>query len=488
MVNIFFFILLIYFNTNITKGNNIISFKLKTYRENNIHNNISSIIYSLKKSYIYTNIKIGEPEFLLECKLSMGNPHFSMNYIEVKKNEKNKEYDINKSKTFKNIKCLNQFYVQTNKDIQANEKFKMNFYDSEKKINKEIVINNLDFVLGIKYEKAENLSKIYYLSIGLQIFNYNKYTQKNIFNFIYNLKNLNLINDYIWFINFDKETNKKEELNNLDYFFDINQTLLIGDYPHNYKPNEFSKDQIYLIYTNNFLWSFKFKSIFFYENRTIFNSGIVKRSLYDSNCQINFNDIFIYAPFTYLSMIINSFFNNYINKNICHILIDDEIESIYCDKSNIFNLNNLKEFPSLYFEHYEFNYTFEFTYKDLFIETNNKYIFLIVNINEDIDDWFLGKIFFKNYQFFFNTDSKSIGFYNPNIKFYINNNPYEIVKRKNENNSTYIFFIVILSIFLFISFIFIFIYVYINSKNKKRKRANELDDEFDYEADKNIIN
>ena len=35
---------------------------------------------------------------------------------------------------------------------------------------------------------------------------------------------------------------------------------------------------------------------------------------------------------------------------------------------------------------------------------------------------------------------------------------------------------------------YIFIYVYINSKNKKRKRANELDDEFDYEADKNIIN
>ena len=35
--------------------------------------------------------------------------------------------------------------------------------------------------------------------------------------------------------------------------------------------------------------------------------------------------------------------------------MDNDLETFYCDKSNNFNINNLKEFPTLYFEHNEFN-------------------------------------------------------------------------------------------------------------------------------------
>ena len=487
MENLFFFFLLFNINIIITFQNDIISFKLGSFKDSNIDKNISTIIYNIKKSYIYTNIKIGEPEYLLECTFSLHTPHFSMLYNEEKlnENEKNKKYDIKKSKTFKNITCLNQYYIQTNKDIHANEKFKMNLYDINKKINKEIIINNLDFVLGVKYYIKKNYTEVYYLSIGLQIFTTNQYIQRNQFNFITNLKNINLIDDYIWFIYFKKEEMEREQLKNLNDLFNINQILLIGDYPHNYKPNEFSKEQLYNIYTNNFLWSLKFKFIYFYENITKFNTGKIKQGLYNSNCQINFNDFFIYAPYTYLFRIRNYFFNDYINKNICHVFVDEDIETFYCDKSNNFNINNLKEFPSLYFEHNELNYTFEFSYKDLFIEVNDKYIFLIVNINDDVEDWFLGRIFFLKYQFFFNPDSKSIGFYNPNIKFNKNNdNKIEII---NNENYKFIIFIIVLSSLLIIS-ITIFLFFFKNYKNRKKKRANELDDDFDYTSDKNIIN
>lgn len=78
----------------------------------------------------------------------------------------------------------------------------------------------------------------------------------------------------------------------------------------------------------------------------------------------------------------NIYFVKYINENICHPFVDDTIYTFYCDKTDNFNINNLKDFPTLYFEHYEFNYTFEFSYKELFSEIDNKCMFLIINIDD----------------------------------------------------------------------------------------------------------
>ena len=492
MKNVVFFYLLLNINIILTKQNDIISFKLHSYEDNIITKNkddISSVFSIIKKAYIYTDIKIGEPEYLIECKFSTNALHFAMFYNEEELNEnnKNKKYDIKNSKSFKNITNLNKYFIRTKNDIHAIEKFKMNFFDLNKKINKEIIINDFDFVLVDKFHKKNNFSEIYYSSIGLSIFD----NTLNEFNFIKNLKNNNLIKKYIWFIYYEKkETEKNEEINKLENLFNINKFFLLGDFPHNYKPNEFSKEQIYNIYTKGNFWSFKFKSLYFYENendnKNKLNNNKKKQELFSSNCQISLNDIFIYAPYDYLIKIKKSFFDFYINKNICQVFIDEDIESFYCFKSNYFNINNLKEFPTLYFEHNEFNYTFELSYKDLFIEYNEKYFFLIVNMNNDADDYFLGRIFLYKYQFYFNPDSKSIGFYNPNIKFNKSNNENTIVS--NENNSKYLIYIIVLGSLLFISVICIFIIFFKNYKNKKRKRANELDDEYDYVSSNKIIN
>ena len=93
-----FFFLLLNINFILTGQNDIISFNLKSYKDSNINRNISTIIDSIKRSYIYANIKIGEPEYILECKFSLHTPHFAMLYNEEKLNEdeKNKNYYIKK--------------------------------------------------------------------------------------------------------------------------------------------------------------------------------------------------------------------------------------------------------------------------------------------------------------------------------------------------------------------------------------------------------
>ena len=104
-------------------------------------------------------------------------------------------------------------------------------------------------------------------------------------------------------------------------------------------------------------------------------------------------------------------------KKICKIYEGREYKTFYCEKSENFTIEELKKFPTLYLEHKEFQYTFEFTYEDLFIEKKDKYWFLVALsiFNNDLEEWSIGIIFLRKYNLIFNQDSKTISFYNPNI-------------------------------------------------------------------------
>ena len=481
--NIFFILLIFMFN--LTKSSNIISFELNYININNLRNNISSIIYDLKNSYLFSYIKIGEPEHSIETYFSVITPHFSMASKLELLDEKEilNNYNIISSKTFKNISCLNQYYVQSNKDIEARENFKINIYNSENKINKEITLNNLDFVLGVKNQKKDNFSEIYFITIGLQYYTSSKYTQEKQFNFINLLKERNIINSYNWFIFYETIDLKENELYNLYDLIKNKKILFIGGSPHEFNPHKFHKQQLVLVQSNFFLWILEFKSVYFYRNNTKFNTGMIKQELYHNTARININDFFIYAPSLYFTMMNNDFFKDYISKNICHYNTNDQIESYYCDKSDDFNINNLQKFPTLFFEHNELNYTFNLSYKDLFAEKDDKYIFLIAVKKHDIDDWYFGNIFLRKYQLFFNQDSKIISFYNTNLD--VGEDEEKIIIINKSSNSKQIIIIICLSVILFIGIGFIIGYL-IYSKNKNKKRANELEDEYDYIVDKNI--
>ena len=480
---IYFFLFLISI-FKLTISTEIISFKLKY---NNIsiikNNNISYIFNELRNTYISSFITIGNPEFSIKTNFSMITPHFSLSsYLElINENKLINSYDIRNSKTFQNISSLKQFYVQSTNDINAKEKFRLSYYNSEKKKYNDKIINDLDFVLGVRnqYQKIVNFTEIYFINIGLQIYSPTKYSQEKQFNFIYLLKNKNIINNYNWFVIYEKINLIEDELYNLDDLINGKQEILIGGSPDEFEPNIFYKEQLFQIYSNYFLWISEFKSVYFYKNQTKFNSGVMKQIIYHNEARIDFNNFFIYAPSLYFSMIKNEFFNYYKSKNVCYYSENTQIEYIYCEKSENFNINNLRSFPILYFEHKEFNFTFEFNYKDLFAEIDNKYIFLIAIKDGDMDNWYLGNIFLRKYQFVFNQDSKTIGFYNTNLV--VNKE-----KKREINKSIDFRYIVLIISFCIMCLVIGFFsgnYIYKTYKHKK-KRANELDDDFEYTTDK----
>ena len=110
---------------------------------------------------------------------------------------------------------------------------------------------------------------------------------------------------------------------------------------------------------------------------------------------------------------------------------------------------------------------FDFGYKELFKEKNDKLYFLIYfNATKDFERFSFGKIFMKKYILTFNYDNKTIGFYNADIEN----------KSKSHNIG--------LIISIIIGFILFFIAGYYVGKKRyeqrRKKSANELDDDYEY--------
>ncbi len=145
---------------------------------------------------------------------------------------------------------------------------------------------------------------------------------------------------------------------------------------------------------------------------------------------------------------------------------------------------NISSFPDIYFEHKELETIFNLTYKDLFIldETNNKYIFLIIN-NKYASSWVLGNIFLKKYQLTFNVDSKTFGYYksmnyyNKNKDIKADNNKYKSNEKNNNDNHIVIMIIIIGLLIIICSVLSFVLGMYIQKIcNKRKKRINELED------------
>ena len=483
-----FFSLLIY---KLATSLNAISFTLQYFYDNNSNPTLSQL-YNIYNTNLYSITKIGHPELIIKTLFSIGNRYYSI-YPKLELNEEQplpNYYNISKSDTFQNITNLNKYYVCSQKDIAAKEKFIFNMYNLINKTNFEIILNDLDFILGVRNYNfdTKNKTDIYYLNIGLDMSN----SQTEKYNFINLLKEREIIDNYNWFISYEKLNQNKDIIYNLDDILQTKPKLIVGCLPHDYYPKLFSKNNIISDYSFNL----RFKEIYYYFNHTQYNSGIKRREIpkFYHEYQIDFNELLIKAPILYKFNIQDDFFSKYISQGLCHYYYDSFIEGFYCDKSEDFNINNLKEFPTLYFEHSKLNYTFEFDYQDLFIEKDGKYWFLIVVENGDVDDWILGYVFLSKYQFAFNQDAKSISFYNQKIiddnddEEENNNNKKE---KKDEQQSTINIYVIIFIIISWIIFIFLGFLLgkYLCTKYNSKKRANELEDHYEYVSENsNIIN
>ena len=150
-----------------------------------------------------------------------------------------------------------------------------------------------------------------------------------------------------------------------------------------------------------------------------------------------------------------------------------------CDKSAENDIKN--NFPTLYFYMQLYYKIFELTYKDLFIEKNGKFYFLIYFKKLNYFNYFeIGKILLKKYTFTFNQYSNQIGYYNEEIK--IGEEEEEQKQLFYENK---FFWIIIAACFVIFAFLGFFIGKKVRDTIRK-KRLNEVDDDgYDYEQPEN---
>ena len=137
----------------------------------------------------------------------------------------------------------------------------------------------------------------------------------------------------------------------------------------------------------------------------------------------------------------------------------------YC-KNNI----NIKSMKNIQFFNKDYNYTFELNPNELFIKNNNLYFFLIYFDHYPTDNWILGKTFLKKYQFTFDMEGKTIGFYTN-----INENGKNFYGKTSNFSTIALIFCIIIIIGLVM-----FIFFYLRKRQFKKRNANELDDDFSY--------
>jgi len=492
-------IIIYHFIISHVSSQEIVSIPFNSYFNHKTKKNISSLD-DLSRSNLYSKISIGEPSQEIHAFLSVQHSYFS---ISASPNIKNindfqSHYNIVKSNSFKNI-STGRYLTDTNYDSIAMEKFKINIFNYNKKEYSNKSINDMIFIYNNKdYEINTNKVNNYFLNIGFQIINQKLIKEREKYNFITQLKKRDIIKKYDWSIYFEKGPNNKGNfLDNPDYLLNAKGEILIGDLPNNYNPNNYNIEQLkktYSIYTPQlFKWGLKFKEIYYYKNTKNNNdignnnknsSQMVNISIKD--VQININNYIILSPIIYFHKIKNDFFDYYIKKGLCQIYEGIEYKTIICEKSEKFGIEQLKKFPTLYLEHHEFNYTFEFTYEDLFLEKDHNFWFLIClsSFQNDLEEWHMGIIFLRKYNLIFNQDTKTISFYNPNIEI-----KYDEKNCNRRISLSAILIVIILVIFLLVGITHTHLCKKFFKNNKDKKRLNHIYDNHDYlKGDKIDIN
>ena len=335
---------------------------------------------------------------------------------------------------------------------------------SDNKIQEEIEINekiikNFTFLYQNNIVNEQNL----FGCIGLQNF-YAQYKANNSYNqnFLYQLKNLGLIENISY---------------NIYYKSEKEGYLYINTEPYNYSPKIFSNTKKHTTFVKEltskeekYLWNIDINSLYYINNGNkiiINNGGNNVTALLDPQYGL------IKGCLPYKDIIEKNILHNFIENNICSISEINEKIFYSCKSSS---KKDIKEvFPTLYLYQSNFNYTFELNFYDLFYEKNYILYFLICfDKNNKNNEWVLGKPFMKKYQFSFNVENNEISFYE-NLN---------ILKLNEYNNDLYVRYLlptknlimISLSLFvIFISFLCAFYCLKMNNKPPKKQKKQKIE-------------
>ena len=413
----------------------LITLKFKRdYREKLSRENIEE---SLFYNYISSEFKIGNPK--QKIRLNLVNNEYSTIIFGSNLNWKVNMSRFNEKTSTSFVPIDKERFEIRNSDycfegIRANETFT---YLNNKHLE------SFSFVLT-ETLRPSSPETINYGVLGLYVNFKEKETEG--LNFIKQLKKNDLIEGYTFTFKYEGEDEG---------------SLIIGDYPHNYDKKNYKQNEIIKtkgIALSQVDWALNF-TVIKYGNVTVSEKGSIS-FLYTIKGVV-------IGSYDYYTNVTKDFFQKYLDEGICsRKKVKNQYQTYSCEKNNKLKINQLKD---LIFYHKEMNYTFVLTYKDLFTEFEGRLYFLVYCTDFDFSyqPWIIGKPFLKKYQFFFNQDSKEVGFYSKvsiDTPFVFN---------------WYVFWIVILSLVAFglISVIVCMIRAKLASR---KKRAIELVEDYEY--------
>ena len=412
---------------------------------------------------IKTYFKIGTHLQTLPCYLSINTNSFYISGSDSNLTKEQQKYEEYKSLKYQNISdkiIYDYLYVY---GIPSSDQFCINNNQSLE----------LKFLLAKTRFSSKELTHSCILGLGYEGIISDEYKQDNYLegfdSFITQMKNIKIIDEKIFFINYNKE--------------DDNGEIIFGARPHELNKTycELCTEDDYIEMENTYIndieiiWSTK--GYIYVGEEMIFD--------YLSSIDFDLNQGFIIGSFIYKDYIEKIFFNNKILNHGCFkkdINVEKNIlEGYYCKKNvDITNFENLKIFID------KIKYKIEFNYQDLFTEFNGFLFFnvLFTQRKDTFNNYFiLGKPFFRKYPMVFNIDGRieKVGFYH---NIFIQNRKKE--KEEASNNSgiyNKISKLNLILIIIGICIISLLIYICFKYLRKPRKqKVNELIEFFDYSS------
>jgi hypothetical protein len=319
----------------------------------------TSFLQNLFYNLIYVNLTIGTPSQSIPFQLNMNSQAF---YIS------NNYFNPNQSSTYE---------LLSENEISYSYEYGTCGYQSKDILKIDNISKKIDFIYETKTRKDNNMSNIGLLIPGK--------SQKGIYPFFTSLKNAGIITSYTWTL---KYYNNISILDNI--YKNENKVIgefIIGDKPHNYESNKKIYNENDYVTVNPvwdfdyIYWDLYYNSVYLILKGSENNDSKIIIHDYEIS-EINLDISFIVGPNYFFSSIKKYFFDKYKDNCIEKVLDDTLFRYIECDNNGLFNVSS---FPDIYFEHKEFETTFNLTYKDLFIldESTDKYLFLVFNNKQE---------------------------------------------------------------------------------------------------------
>ena len=422
MINIILFLLIFKNSINL-----ILEYKRDYYKGKNNTFHFPEYFYN----YISTKLCFGSNNQCLKLNIELNSfPLWLITFKSKSSNENQISFDQFSSETF--------YLKDSSTHVYYHSKFIWTYYCYDILSFQNYNIQDF-FFLGVEiFEKNPINSGI----IGFDFQNREKsFIPEN--NFITQLKKNKIINNYIFSFIYNKYNDTKREEGN----------LLIGEFPHKYLIQLENKNLIYknvIEVIDELKWGIEIEKVY------------VGNNIIENKTKIGFSieHGIIIGSFEYKEYILNNFFNDLFQKEICYSeRFEDLFQGFVCNE----NLN-YDNFENITFKIGKKEFTF--SKNDLFIKNDrNKILFLIVFPSKDFYftkiDWTFGVPFFKKYIVVFDMDKKIVGYY---LNIELSN--YE----KYENTFNYLKKV---SVYLFIIIIILVIILYCFSKKISSKNIND---------------